>query len=177
MTHAKKTNTEQRIAQEFTNAFNAWHVRQRLVQEFTNSIELIDDHYALRSDAPFWVRKAVNDTTTTNWDREICYNFAEVWAERGEDAREEVVMEFADDCIYVYTWRAIEWLTEDVEHMASADDYLDNYSPSFKLDSTREILHSLASGGQYFRADSIAQELWDMLEEQLRHELAQADIV
>jgi len=138
-------STREGIAKEFRAAFSA--------------------HYALRDDASQWVRDILQEVARTDWDRDLCCTFAETWAERAHEDREDVIAEFSDGCVDVYTWRAVEWLMSDSEHIDSADEFLDNAGIDLTGKYTLSIMEQLAQGGQFVRASSIASKMWDMLDE------------
>jgi len=146
--------------------------REGIAKEFCASFIINGDRdesnarYALRDDASQWVRDIVQKVAHTDWDRDVCCTFADTWADRAEEDRGEVIAEYADGCADIYEWRAIEWLMSESEHIDSTDECQWETGRTFSADaSASEIICSLATSGQHWRASSIAWELWDLLDE------------
>jgi hypothetical protein len=145
--------------------------REGIAKEFCASFIINGDRdesnarYALRDDASQWVRDIVQKVARTDWDRDVCCTFAETWADRAEEEQGKVIAEYANGCAW-NEWRAIEWLVSESEHMGSADECQWFYERTFSADAdASEIIGSLATSGQHWRASNIAWELWDLLDE------------
>ena len=141
--------------------------REMVMQQFcadfylSRNFTFSPDRMELSNSASINVRDIVTSVAETAYDRHLCWKFACHWGESVFDDR-NVIDNFLATCNFHYMMESIDWLTSNIEHLNSADDYVtvlrDN--PSWYMTRwTDEIIKHLSTGGMRLRAKNIAHVL------------------